>query len=120
LTPPRWAIRSLTAGFNRILDEQREQLATTLAAEAGHAAEPNHAADDLTHSIAAAQICAVINTLKAGFYRRIAGGQPLDEALTRLAADTTLGFDLLERGIGDLYPGPQWYRRVSMRGPRHR
>jgi AcrR family transcriptional regulator len=104
---------SLTAGLNRIFDEQRERLAATLAAETvpaenvaaeNVAAEPDRAADDLTHTIAAAQICAVVNTLRADFYRRAAGGQPLDRVLTRLAADTTIGFDLLERGIGDLYP----------------
>jgi AcrR family transcriptional regulator len=90
---------SLTAGLSRIFDEQRERLAAALAAE-------TLAADDLTPSIVAAQICAVVMTLQADFYRRVAAGQPLDGVLTRLAADTNLGFDLLERGIGDHYPQP--------------
>jgi AcrR family transcriptional regulator len=88
---------ALTASLHRSLDRQRDALAETLAGEPG--APPG----DLIPYLVAAQISGAIITLKSGFFRRLAVGIPVADAVARLAADVEAAFDLLEQGIGDRY-----------------
>ncbi|GII83878.1 TetR family transcriptional regulator [Sphaerisporangium siamense] len=88
----------LLAGMHRLLDEQRDRLARLLAAEAG--AAPG----DLTPSLVAAQITGTILMLKAGFFRFLVDGGSLADAGAYLAGAVEHAFDLLENGVGHLYP----------------
>jgi AcrR family transcriptional regulator len=56
-------------------------------------------ADELTAQLMAAQITAAITTVQEAFFRRVAAGEPLEEAGRRLADDVELAFDLLEHGF---------------------
>ena len=86
---------TLTAGMQRRYDQQREELARTLAAE------PDAPDDDLIPHLVAGLISATILTLKSTYFRRLAAGVPPAEAAGRLGADVERAFDLLEHGIGD-------------------
>lgn len=90
---------ALTAAAGRLLDGQRAKLAAALAAEAD-------AGDEIWPALAAAQICAVLSALKSGFLGRLAGGEPFAELAGRLPGEVELAFDLLEHGIGGLWPAP--------------
>lgn len=88
---------ALTAGVHRLFDQQREALAAVLAAE------PDAEADDLTPHLMAAQLCAAILTVKAGFFRRLVAGDSARDSAARLINDVDRAFDLVEHGLGDRY-----------------
>ncbi|MEV6987051.1 TetR family transcriptional regulator [Sphaerisporangium sp. NPDC051017] len=88
----------LMAGMHRLLDEQRDELALVLAAERG--CEPG----DLTPSLVAAQITGTVLMLKAGFFEFLVRGGSMADAGAYLARNVEHAFDLLENGIGHLYP----------------
>jgi AcrR family transcriptional regulator len=84
---------TLRAGVNRLLDSQQAALAEVLAQASG--ARPS----DIRPHLEAAQICAVITTLKSGFFGRLAAGESFETAAGRLPDEVALAFDLLENGI---------------------
>lgn len=85
---------TLTAGVSRLQDGQRAALARVLAAEA------QTRESDVRPDLAAAQICAVISTLKSIFFGRLAAGETFEQAAARLPDDVELAFDQIEHGIG--------------------
>jgi AcrR family transcriptional regulator len=89
---------TLMAGMHRLLDEQRDALACVLAAEPG--VEPG----DLTPYLVSAQITGSILMLKAGFFEFLVRGGSMNDAGAYLLRNVEHAFDLLENGIGHLYP----------------
>lgn len=70
---------------------ERYELAAALAGEG-----------ELRAQLMAAQITAAVTTLQEAFFRRVAAGEPLEEAGRRLADDVEVAFDLLAHGFSSI------------------
>ncbi|MEU4831293.1 TetR/AcrR family transcriptional regulator [Streptosporangium sp. NPDC023615] len=86
---------SLNARLREMNAARELALARTLADEVG--AAPG----DLTPSLVAAQVCAVLNRLMTRAVERMLAGETLDAIAPDLRRDAERGFALLESGIGD-------------------